>query len=62
MLTHASILSNIVGANELVKEIKLKITDFYLLFLFHAYEHTAGFFLPIYIGARKYILMIIVIK
>ena len=55
MLTHASILSNIVGANELVKEIKVKDHRFLSIIpLSHAYEHTAGFFLPIYIGAEIY--------
>ena len=55
MLTHASILSNIVGANELVKEIKVKNHKFLSIIpLSHAYEHTAGFFLPIYIGAEIY--------
>ncbi len=55
MLTHTSILSNIVGANELVKEIKVKDHRFLSIIpLSHAYEHTAGFFLPIYIGAEIY--------
>ena len=55
MLTHGSILSNIVGANELVKEIKVKDHRFLSIIpLSHAYEHTAGFFLPIYIGAEIY--------
>ena len=55
MLTHASILSNIIGANELVKEIKVKDHRFLSIIpLSHAYEHTAGFFLPIYIGAEIY--------
>ena len=55
MLTHGSILSNIVGANELVKEIKVKDHRFLSIIpLSHAYEHTAGFFLPIFIGAEIY--------
>ena len=55
MLTHASILSNIVGANEFIKEIKVKDHRFLSIIpLSHAYEHTAGFFLPIYIGAEIY--------
>lgn len=55
MLTHGSILSNIFGANELVKEIKVKDHRFLSIIpLSHAYEHTAGFFLPIYIGAEIY--------
>ncbi len=55
MLTHKSIISNIVGANELVSEIKIKNHKFLSIIpLSHAYEHTAGFFLPIYIGAEIY--------
>ena len=55
MLTHKSIVSNIVGANELVSEIKIKDHKFLSIIpLSHAYEHTAGFFLPIYIGAEIY--------
>ena len=55
MLTHKSIISNIVGANELVSEIKIKDHKFLSIIpLSHAYEHTAGFFLPIYIGAEIY--------
>jgi long-chain acyl-CoA synthetase len=55
MLTHGSIISNIIGANELVKEIKVKDHKFLSIIpLSHAYEHTAGFFLPIYIGAEIY--------
>ena len=55
MLTHKSIISNIVGASELVSEIKIKDHKFLSIIpLSHAYEHTAGFFLPIYIGAEIY--------
>ncbi len=55
MLTHKSIISNIVGANELVSEIKIKEHKFLSIIpLSHAYEHTAGFFLPIFIGAEIY--------
>ena len=55
MLTHKSIISNIVGANELVSQIKIKDHKFLSIIpLSHAYEHTAGFFLPIYIGAEIY--------
>ena len=55
MLTHKSIISNIVGANELVSEIKIKNHKFLSIIpLSHAYEHTAGFFLPIFIGAEIY--------
>src|ERR1700754_1961865 len=47
MLTHGSILCNIKGAFELVKEVGLG-GDVFLSFLplSHAYEHTAGQFLP----------------
>ena len=55
MLTHKSIISNIIGANELVSQIKIKDHKFLSIIpLSHAYEHTAGFFLPIYIGAEIY--------
>ena len=55
MLTHKSIISNIVGANQLVSEIKIKDHKFLSIIpLSHAYEHTAGFFLPIFIGAEIY--------
>ena len=48
MLTHKSIISNIVGANELVSEIKIKDHKFLSIIpLSHAYEHTAGFFLSL---------------
>jgi long-chain acyl-CoA synthetase len=55
MLTHGSILCNIKGAFELVKEVGLG-GDVFLSFLplSHAYEHTAGQFLPISIGAEIY--------
>lgn len=55
MLTHKSIISNILGAKELVSEIKIKDHKFLSIIpLSHAYEHTAGFFLPIFIGAEIY--------
>src|SRR3569623_1006260 len=55
MLTHGSILCNIKGAFELVKEVDLG-GDVILSFLplSHAYEHTAGQFLPISLGAQIY--------
>ncbi len=53
MLTHKSIISNILGANELVQELEVKDHKFLSIIpLSHAYEHTAGFFLPILIGAE----------
>jgi len=55
MLTHGSILCNIKGAFKLVKEVGLG-GDVFLSFLplSHAYEHTAGQFLPISLGAEIY--------
>ena len=53
MLTHKSIISNILGANELVKEIEVKDHKFLSIIpLSHAYEHTGGFLLPMHIGAE----------
>src|SRR6201991_4088730 len=55
VLTHGSILCNIKSAFELVKEVGLG-GDVFLSFLplSHAYEHTAGQFLPISLGAEIY--------
>jgi long-chain acyl-CoA synthetase len=55
MLTHGSILCNMQGAYKLVQEIQHG-TEVFLSFLplSHAYEHTAGQFLPIAIGAQIY--------
>jgi long-chain acyl-CoA synthetase len=55
VLSHGSILCNIKGAFELVKEVGLG-NDVFLSFLplSHAYEHTAGQYLPISIGAEIY--------
>jgi len=55
VLSHGSILCNIKGAFELVKEVGLG-GDVFLSFLplSHAYEHTAGQFLPISLGAEIY--------
>ena len=55
MLTNTSIISNILGAYELVKDINIKEHRFLSIIpLSHAYEHTAGFLLPVYIGAEIY--------
>ena len=55
MLTNTSIISNILGAYELVKDINIKEHRFLSIIpLSHAYEHTAGFLLPIYLGAEIY--------
>jgi long-chain acyl-CoA synthetase len=55
MLTHGSILCNIKGAYKLVEEVGLG-NDVFLSFLplSHSYEHTAGQFLPISLGAQIY--------
>jgi long-chain acyl-CoA synthetase len=55
MLTHGSILCNIQGAFRLVEEVGLG-NDVFLSFLplSHSYEHTAGQFLPISLGAQIY--------
>ena len=55
MLTHGSILCNIKGAYRLLLEVGLG-NDVFLSFLplSHSYEHTAGQFLPISIGAQIY--------
>ena len=55
MLSHNSIISNINGAKELLKDIKVKNHRFLsILPLSHAYEHTAGFLLPLCIGGEIY--------
>src|SRR6185436_1611711 len=55
MLTHGSILCNIKGAYKLLQEVGMG-HDVFLSFLplSHSYEHTAGQFLPISIGAQIY--------
>jgi long-chain acyl-CoA synthetase len=55
MLTHGSILCNIKGAYRLLVEVGIG-NDVFLSFLplSHSYEHTAGQFLPISIGAQIY--------
>ena len=55
MLNHKSIVSNILGAAELLKGLKVKNHRFLsILPLSHAYEHTAGFLLPLLIGGEIY--------
>ena len=55
MLTNKSTISNLLGAYELVKDIDIKEHRFLSIIpLSHAYEHTAGFLLPVYIGAEIY--------
>jgi long-chain acyl-CoA synthetase len=55
MLTHGSILCNIKGAYRLLQELGMG-NEVFLSFLplSHSYEHTAGQFLPISIGAQIY--------
>ncbi len=55
MLSHAAILCNIHGATDLLSEIGLA-DEVFLSFLplSHSYEHTAGLFFPISIGAQIY--------
>ena len=55
MLHHGAILHNCAGAREAFKELDLA-DDVFLSFLplSHAYEHTAGQFFPISIGAQIY--------
>ena len=55
MLSHGAILCNCMGAREVLAELGLG-DDVFLSFLplSHAYEHTAGQFFPISIGAEIY--------
>tara|TARA_Y100001970_G_scaffold267935_1_gene358554 strand:+ start:12591 stop:14393 length:1803 start_codon:yes stop_codon:yes gene_type:complete len=55
MLTHGSILSNCKGAYQILKQLGVGQEKFLsFLPLSHAYEHTAGLFFPISIGAQIY--------
>ncbi|MCR9070600.1 MAG: AMP-dependent synthetase/ligase [Alphaproteobacteria bacterium] len=55
MLTHRSILANCDGAHHLLHDYSLGDEIFLsLLPLSHSYEHTAGLFFPISIGAQIY--------
>ncbi len=56
MLSHGAILSNCQGAHRLLEEIGLADNEIFLSFLplSHAYEHTAGQFFPLSIGAQIY--------
>ena len=55
MLSHGAILSNCTGAYDLLLQLGLD-EEVFLSFLplSHSYEHTAGQFFPIYIGAEIY--------
>lgn len=55
MLHHGAILHNCQGATEVLRELGLKNHSFLsFLPLSHAYEHSAGQFLPMAIGAQIY--------
>lgn len=56
MQTHKNIMTNLEGAYELVKQLGLGNRERFLSFLplSHSYEHTAGQFFPISIGAEIY--------
>jgi long-chain acyl-CoA synthetase len=55
MLSHGNILANVAGAHGVLETLGLK-DDVFLSFLplSHAYEHTAGQFLPMAVGAEIY--------
>ncbi|MEE2980632.1 MAG: AMP-dependent synthetase/ligase [Pseudomonadota bacterium] len=55
MLSHAAIAANLWGAHGLLKELGLD-NEIFLSFLplSHSYEHTAGLFFPISLGAQIY--------
>ncbi len=55
MLSHRAVLTNCVGAIDILKELHL-VDDVFLSFLplSHAYEHTAGLMFPVSIGAEIY--------
>jgi long-chain acyl-CoA synthetase len=54
-LSHGAIICNCMGAEELLKELGLE-NDVFLCFLplSHSYEHAAGMFFPISVGAQIY--------
>jgi len=56
MLTHRNILANVEGALDLLEELGVEEDEVFLSFLplSHSYEHTAGQFLPMAIGAQIY--------
>jgi long-chain acyl-CoA synthetase len=56
MLTHANILANVAGAHGVLETLGLGDGEVFLSFLplSHAYEHTAGQFLPMAVGAQIY--------
>jgi long-chain acyl-CoA synthetase len=56
MLTHGNIISNVAGAQAVLKTLDLADNEVFLSFLplSHAYEHTGGQFLPMAVGAQIY--------
>jgi long-chain acyl-CoA synthetase len=56
MLTHGNILANVAGAHAVLETLGLGEDEVFLSFLplSHAYEHTAGQFLPLAVGAQIY--------
>jgi long-chain acyl-CoA synthetase len=56
MLTHGNIISNVAGAQAVLKTLDLADHEVFLSFLplSHAYEHTGGQFLPMAVGAQIY--------
>jgi long-chain acyl-CoA synthetase len=56
MLTHGNILANVAGAHAMLETLGLGDGEVFLSFLplSHAYEHTAGQFLPMAVGAQIY--------
>lgn len=56
MLSHGNILANVRGARELLKLVDVGDKDVFLSFLplSHSYEHTAGQFFPMAVGAQIY--------
>ena len=56
MLTHGNILTNVAGALAVLETLDLSAEEVFLSFLplSHAYEHTAGQFLPMAVGAQIY--------
>lgn len=56
MLSHKNILANVAGARELLRMVDVDEDDVFLSFLplSHSYEHTAGQFFPMAMGAQIY--------
>jgi long-chain acyl-CoA synthetase len=56
MLSHGNILANVAGALAVLETLDLGAQEVFLSFLplSHAYEHTAGQFLPMAVGAQIY--------